>query len=307
MPKSVEIKYPNSARLFSFCKSVLLTRFTNARVIDQDVGQILNFDPADCSHWKKGRKNIRSIDSIHAIATHLGVDERLVMEVASGSVTEVEAILEYKGLGPFQIDPAVPESIRNTWRRKQGFDWTPELETKLKAFFSINDGALQQIIDEILSRIGLKEAPLFLPEIANAYPNVRFRTMAQPDHQSLNSVDTMPRGRRLTDGVFEVLCPEGSPTRAVTRFHVVRAMAPFFIAPILEPAHVVFKDHESYMSDIYANVFAARLLVPAPLLRAEMSRINLAGDLVAQLSEAFWVSRALMNRRLMDVLSGSLY
>ena len=82
MRKSQDIKYPNSARLFSFCKRVLDAKFSHARVIDQDVGEILGFDPADCSHWKKGRKQISSVGALASIAQHLGVDERLVIDVA---------------------------------------------------------------------------------------------------------------------------------------------------------------------------------------------------------------------------------
>ena len=76
MKRSTEIKYPNSANLFQFCRKVLDHKFGGIRVIDQDVGQILGFDPADCSHWKKGKKNIRSIQAMKAIADHLGVDEK---------------------------------------------------------------------------------------------------------------------------------------------------------------------------------------------------------------------------------------
>ena len=28
---------------------------------DQEIGAILDFNPSDCSHWKKGEKNIKSI------------------------------------------------------------------------------------------------------------------------------------------------------------------------------------------------------------------------------------------------------
>ena len=54
MKKDVPVKYPHSASLFQFCRQVLDHKFGDVRVIDQDVGQILGFDPADCSHWKKG-------------------------------------------------------------------------------------------------------------------------------------------------------------------------------------------------------------------------------------------------------------
>ena len=66
-------------------------------MIDQDVGQILGFDPADCSHWKKGKKNIKSIQAMKNIADYLGVDEKLVVDIASGSINDKEAYFEYNG------------------------------------------------------------------------------------------------------------------------------------------------------------------------------------------------------------------
>jgi Zn-dependent peptidase ImmA (M78 family) len=88
---------------------------------------------------------------------------------------------------------------------------------------------------------------------------------------------------------------------------MARAFAPFFISELMEPAHVAFKEHEQYMKDVYCNVFAARLLVPAKLVREEMTRVDLGRDIVSQLAGVFWVSRTLMNRRLRDILSGSEY
>ena len=92
MKSEVTAKYPNSACLFQFCRKVLDHKFGGIRVIDQDVGQILGFDPADCSHWKKGKKNIRSIQAMKSIADHLGVDEKLVVDVAIIWIISVVAI-----------------------------------------------------------------------------------------------------------------------------------------------------------------------------------------------------------------------
>ena len=57
MRKTEPMKYPHSASLFNFCKEVLLHEKNRKRVIDQDVGHIIGYDAADCSHWKNGKKN----------------------------------------------------------------------------------------------------------------------------------------------------------------------------------------------------------------------------------------------------------
>ena len=51
-----QVRYPNSVSLFLFCRHVLDHKFGGIRVIDQDIGQILGFDPADCSHWKRAKR-----------------------------------------------------------------------------------------------------------------------------------------------------------------------------------------------------------------------------------------------------------
>ena len=112
MKKETSVKYPHSASLFQFCRKVLDHKFGGIRVIDQDVGQILGFDPADCSHWKKGKKNIRSIQAMKSIAKHLGVDEKLVVDVASGEMADWEAFQEYSGYGNFEIDPKLIDSAK---------------------------------------------------------------------------------------------------------------------------------------------------------------------------------------------------
>ena len=308
MSKVREIKYPQSARLFSFCKSVLDVKFSNVRVIDQDVGQILGFDPADCSHWKKGRKHIRSIDSMRAIATHLGVDERLVVDVAIGDLTDAEALLEYRGLGHLEVNPAIADAVRREWQRHHGQAWTTEMESKVKAFFAVNHVALNAIIEDIHGRLNFREAPLFLPEISKSFPKLRFSSRSRDQVEATSAVDiTTPSARRLPDGIFVVQCLDGTETRPVVRFHMARVLAPFFISELMEPAHVAFKEHEEYMKDVYSNVFAARLLVPSKLVREEMTRVDLGSDIVSQLAGVFWVSRTLMNRRLRDILSGSEY
>jgi hypothetical protein len=302
MHKVPDIKYPGSARLFSFCKSVLDTKFGDARVIDQDVGQILGFDPADCSHWKKGRKNIKSVDALKSIATHLGVDERLVIDVASGAINDVEALLEFKGLGLMDIAPAVPEAVRKEWMRRNGRAWTTEMEHKLQNFFTIKTDEVDRVISQIHQKIQFFEAPLFLPELLRAYPEIRVVNKSHSFDQTMNIVDALPRGYQHDNGKFELLVAEGAMLRPVMRFHIVKALAPFFVSNLMDRSSNLFSEHEIYVRDVYANCFAARFLVPTALVKAELKRVDLSRDMISQLAEIFWVSRSLMNRRLKDSL-----
>ena len=66
MKKVIEVKFPNAIHLFKFCHRVLSNQ-KGSRINDQDVGNILGFNPSDCSHWKRGEKNVRSVFSIAAL------------------------------------------------------------------------------------------------------------------------------------------------------------------------------------------------------------------------------------------------
>ena len=118
MKKTEENRYPHSATLFRFCKQALELRYEgNVKVIDQDVGAILGYDPADCSHWKKGKKNIRALSTLRSIADHLSVDERLLIDIASGRMGLEEALFEYRGYGSFMLQGKSLDSLKKEFFR----------------------------------------------------------------------------------------------------------------------------------------------------------------------------------------------
>src|SRR6478672_5469831 len=113
MKKTAENRYPHSATLFRFCKEALEIRYEgNVKVIDQDVGAILGYDPADCSHWKKGKKNIRALATLRSIADHLSIDERLLIDIAGGKVGLEEAVFEFRGYGAFALQGRHLENLK---------------------------------------------------------------------------------------------------------------------------------------------------------------------------------------------------
>ena len=72
MKRSGAAKFPNSVQLFKFCQKVMMHQ-KGGKVRDQEVGSILNFNPSDCSHWKRGEKNVRSVFALAKLADTLGV------------------------------------------------------------------------------------------------------------------------------------------------------------------------------------------------------------------------------------------
>ena len=95
MKRSGAVKFPNSVQLFKFCQKVLMAQ-KGGKVHDQEVGSILNFNPSDCSHWKRGEKNVRSVFSLAKLAETLQLETTLVHDLASGAVGLDEAYYEWQ-------------------------------------------------------------------------------------------------------------------------------------------------------------------------------------------------------------------
>jgi hypothetical protein len=305
MKKMTEVKYPNSANLFQFCRRVLDHKFGGIRVIDQDVGQILGFDPADCSHWKKGKKNIRSIQAMKSIANHLGVDEKLIVDVAAGELDETEAFYEYSGYGAFSIDNKIFEAAKKDFYRRNAASWTKDKENEFCEFFDASEAAIDRLVNEIHERINFKEAPLYLPEVVAAYSSISLSPV-----DSLPAADAAPLNVTQKEQTTSITYVGGTEMRPYMRYRIAKAMAPHFLSQLSDPLNAAastkpneeLSEYAQHLLEVQSNLFAAKLLTPATLLRREMGQVNVAKDIVSQLAEIFWVSKTFMNRRLKDIL-----
>ena len=296
MKKEVEIKYPSASNLFQFCRKVLDHKFGGIRVIDQDVGQILGFDPADCSHWKKGKKNIRSIQAMKAIADHLGIDERLVVDIASGEIDDNEAFYEYCGYGNFDINDQMIEKARKEFHQRHANTWTRDKEHEFKKYFEINEGKIDAIVSDIHQTIGFKEAPLYLPEVAASYSDIVMTAHAGASPAEAVNFVMQPAGG------IAINFAAGGKMRPYIRHQIAKAMAHYFLNKADCLVSEDLGDVAGQVRDVQANIFAGKLMTPAPLIRKELRHVNLGRDIVSQLSELFWVSKIFMNRRLKDIL-----
>lgn len=301
MKKESTIKYPHSASLFQFCRRVLDHKFGGIRVIDQDVGQILGFDPADCSHWKKGKKNIRSIQAMKSIATHLGVDEKLVVDVASGEVADWEAFHEYSGYGLFNIDPKLFDSAKKDFYQKHANSWTREKEQEFKQQFQIDETAIDRIVENIHSTINFQEAPLYLPEIVSYHPQLSLKPFEATEEETQEA-----KIRCSSSGEQTVIeYPMDVKMRPYIRFSIAKALAPYFFEKAgLDTLDI--GEHGKKVAEIQYNLFAAKLLTPSTLIKKEMQNIDIQKDIVSQLAETFWVSKTFMNNRLKNILQNSI-
>jgi Zn-dependent peptidase ImmA (M78 family) len=295
--KEVAMKYPHAAHLFTFCRRVLDHKYGGIRVIDQDVGQILGFDPADCSHWKKGKKNIRSIQAVSNIADFLQVDRSLVSDLAAGKISEIDAYFEYAGYGPFAIDSELVEIAKKDYYRRYASWWSKEKEQEFKSYFTIDLAAMDAIVAKIHSAISLREPPVFLPEIAAHYPAI----ILKPEEQLPQSDVFPPLHTYLQGNQYVISYQAGMEDRPAMRFRIAKALAGYFFSNP-QPLLPELKSYQKQVQAVQGNLFAARLLVPLALLQREIAGLESVKDTAEQLAEIFWVSKGLINRRIRDVV-----
>lgn len=251
--------------------------------MDQEVGALLDLDPADCSHWKKGRKHIRSVQAMEALAAKLQCDQSVVSAVATGLMDDVEGTLEVRGHGAFEVDAGLVESICKELQRLHPDQWSRERERAMHAACVVDSVAIDTMVAAIHEQCGIHEAPVFMNELAVAVtrvdPGFRF--------------DNIPEGRESRPWFrFEMARQLG---RAF-----MRASGKFPSPPGRSGLPSRLQDH---LRQVEENIFAMELLAPLRLIRAEIARADMSRDIIDQLSATFWLSRAVINRRIKEAIA----
>lgn len=295
--KKVEAnRYPHSATLFRFCKEALEIRYEgNVKVIDQDVGAILGYDPADCSHWKKGKKNIRALATLKSIADHLNIDERLLIDIASGKVGLEEAVFEYKGYGSFNLTGRSLEILKKEFFKNPN-KWQQDGSIKtFEELFDVNRPAVVRVASHVLDIGNFSEAPIYIPEVFQLFPNITLIN----DNEIDGSIQVDKETRE--GALFAQVRYRGDEMRPYVRFLIAKELYKYICRSGQD-----FASHLHTVPDeiieIQSNIFAGMLLIPSKVLRVEVEKIDSSLDIVMQLAETFWVSKALMNQRLRDYL-----
>jgi hypothetical protein len=179
-------RFPHSAELFKFCKEVLnIKKSSTEKVTDQDVGALLGFDPADCTHWKYGRKNIKSIQNINQLAKSLEIDSRNLIDISLGKNVLFDALIEYQGYGEFISTPSEREII------------------------------LQEA-NKVAEMANLKALPIYIPEFANIFPDIEMK--AQENQKDLIF-------SRFDQGKYIITWPKGERFGTALRFLLSKELA----------------------------------------------------------------------------------
>ncbi len=269
MKISEDNRHTSSATLFQFCKEALNIKHNyEVKVIDQHVGAILGFDPADCTHWKKGKRNVRSIHIINAIAEHLEVDPRVITDIVSGVASLEESLQEYRGYGAFELSQLEPQFLRDgdNLRRE---------ESRLLA-------------QEILQKADIRSCPVMIPELFSALSNIRFLEEEKDDTVSHALVTA-----EKAENCYVIRVRKGD-MRPHIRFLTAREIGRIFLYPELT------SEHNDSVVAAQLNTFAMQILIPATLLQVATREATNTQDLVEQLSNFFWLGRSVINARIKD-------
>ncbi len=297
MKKTAENLYPHSANLFRFCKEALEIHYDgNVKVIDQDVGAILGYDPADCSHWKKGKKNIRALATLRSLAEHLRIDEHLLVSIAAGRISLPEAVFEFRGYGDFNLQEKPLENLKKEFFKNPA-RWQTERGVKtFEEVFDVNRAAVAHIARDILQLGSFNESPIYVPEVFNLFPHINLLLKPGLTEPYEVSNDGEGQGMSCTIGYRD------DDMKPYLRFLLVKELFKFLCAT-QHPLTARLKSAPQEVRDVQSNIFAGVVLIPDHLLRQEVDNLDSTLDLVTQLTDTFWVSKALMNSRLRDYLA----
>lgn len=299
MKKTMENRYPHSATLFKFCKEALQIRYQgNVKVIDQDVGAILGYDPADCSHWKKGKKNIRALNTLKSIADHLKIDESLLIDIAAGKVSLEEAVFEFKGYGDFKIAEKTLEDL------KKQFFTTPEKwqvsdnQIAFDEIFKVDRAAIMAVVEKMMEKGRFEELPVYIAEVFNLFSNIKL----ERDDNISDSIKVIRDGER--EQLRTIVKYKGEFLRPYMRFLIAKELFMFLYLSKNEILGAIRETPEEII-DIHGNIFATYLLVPNHLLKREVRKVRNSLDIVQHFADIFWVSKSFMNQRLREFMAES--
>jgi hypothetical protein len=247
------------------------------KVRDQEVGSILNFNPSDCSHWKRGEKNVRSVFALAKLADALSVETTLIHDITSGTADLDEAFFEYQEAKSFralkgQIQKVNPEQLKAA--RERVVEFTQRIQQECE----------------------FQTPPLYLPEV--------MRTFAFISTQPVDMLDKLSRILRVKAGQYCIQYKKGE-LKAQTRMSMVKDLARI----IFEGERGRFPEFGPMQAELVAyeeQVFVANLLLPRSMLQSELSKLDTRRNVISELSTIFWVPKSLISYQLQEIVCETL-
>ena len=272
---SDEVKFPNSSTLFKFTHRVLSSK-KGARVNNQEVGKILTFKASDCSNWKRGAKNVRSIEALNNLAQALGVDHFIIYDIISGFLTLDEAFFEY------QESLNLTNIITNIANVS-----ADEVQSSYMM--------VTKFVEDIHSKANFQSPPLYLLEVIRLFSIINI--------QSTDIVDKLSRVLKVKSSKYMIHYKSGA-VKPQIRLSATKDLAKIF----LEAERAKFKELGEVNPktiEFEKFLFSASLLCPKSLLEQEIKRLDSKSNITSDLASLFWVPRIVINFQLKSLLSES--
>ncbi|MBM3382437.1 MAG: hypothetical protein FJY29_08360 [Betaproteobacteria bacterium] len=266
-------RFPQSAVLFKFCLRVLEVRKPDAKVHDQDVGNILDYNPSDTSHWKRGKKAVRSIFALEALSRELDVDIELIEDIASGAIDFDEAWFDFTESEEESRQSKVQGGVSFSKSRRD------------------RQLVMEEIANTLNSRAGVNSVPVFLPELMTSLP---FIQLVQAD-----VTDRLARSNRIKPGQYVIRYRKGDLTSHI-RCAISREVARIILLSEREQFMLPPRSEDSLPTEIID--LANALLVPSDLLKAELTKVPARANMVQYLANLFWVPKVVVRSRLVTLL-----
>ncbi|MGE0173069.1 MAG: hypothetical protein AB7T49_09800 [Oligoflexales bacterium] len=272
MKRSGTVKFPNSVQLFKFCQKVLSHK-KGGKIRDQEIGAILNYNPSDCSHWKRGEKNVRSVFSLASLAQAMDIETAMVHDVAFGTTDLDEAYFEYS-------ESSLMKTVSQQMASMNPAELN-EIRTRTLEF-----------VNRIISECEFQSPPLYLPEV--------MRTFSFVSTQPVDMIDKLSRILRVRPGAYVIQFKKGE-LKAQTRMSMVKDLS-----------RIIFEGERERFPELGALdannlaleqvIFTTNLLAPKAMIVKEMAKLDVRRNVVAELAGLFWAPKSLMGFQIQKML-----
>jgi hypothetical protein len=272
MKRSGAVKFPNSVQLFKFCQKIMSIQ-QGLKVNDQEIGAILEFNPSDCSHWKRGEKNVRSVFSLGKLAKALNVEPALINDLAAGSCDLDEAYFEF----------CESKTFKNSVQQSRNLNGVETREARLR---------IEAFVQKLHQQSEFTTPPFYLPEIMRYFSFIT----TQPQ----DMVDRLSRVLRTKPNHYCIQFRKGE-LRAQTRLSLAKDFGRIILEaernrfPELGAANPAVLPYE-------VATFYATLLVPKAMLLEELAKLDARRNVVVDLAALFWVPKSLVGYQLQEIV-----
>lgn len=270
---SANVKFPNSVQLFKFCQKVFMHQ-RGGKVRDQEVGSILSFNPSDCSHWKRGEKNVKSVFALAKLSEALRVESSLIHDVASGITDLDEAFFEYLESRQTKV---IFDRVKTLPAER-----LLEVRTRVMGF-----------VDQIHQKAEFSQPPLYLPEVMRCFPFV--------STTPVEMLDRLSRILKVKPGKYCIQFKKGE-LKPQTRLSMVKDLARI----VFEGERNRFPELGAASVDTIAYeelLFSLNLLIPAKIFAEEIKKNDSRRNIIAELASSFWVPKSFIGLQLQELLA----